>query len=133
MGDVGAIVLGLLVAVLTLWAERDNIFPLWLGNVVFSPFIVDATVTLVSRALQGQRIWEAHRTHFYQRLVRLGWGHRRTVFWEYILMVTCSAPALFALNFTIATQWMLLSGWIVVYIFLIQLVVRLESKMNKNL
>ena len=133
MGDVGASLLGLLMAVLTLWAERDGIFPLWVGVVVFSPFIVDATVTVIWRTIRGYRIWEGHRTHFYQRLVRLGWGHRRTVCWEYVLMVMCSAAALIAINLTVAMQWMLLSGWVISYIFLMCFVFRLETKMNKNL
>lgn len=133
MGDVGASTLGLLVATLTLWAHRDNIFPLWVGIVVFSPFIVDATVTLAMRVLRGHRIWEAHRTHFYQRLVRLGWGHRRTVCWEYLLMVVCSIMAVAAFKLTVTTQWMLLSAWIIAYILLMLFVFRLETNMKSNL
>jgi hypothetical protein len=60
---------------------------------VFSPFIVDATVTLLKRAVHGERFWMAHRTHCYQRLVLSGWGHRKTVLAEYGLMVVCGALA----------------------------------------
>ncbi len=93
MGDVGAASLGFLAAVFMLWANHQNIFPLWVGVAVFSPFIVDATWTLVRRVIRGKPPWAAHREHFYQRLVRLGWGHRRTVLGEYAVMLVCSLLA----------------------------------------
>lgn len=94
MGDLGSGSLGLLVALFLLWAERAGLFRLWLGVLVFSPFIVDATWTVVRRTLRGHKPWEAHREHFYQRLVRLGWGHKRTVLWGYALMLKFSLLAL---------------------------------------
>ena len=30
-------------------------------------YLADATVTLIRRLLRGERVWQAHRTHFYQR------------------------------------------------------------------
>lgn len=94
MGDVGAIPLGYLAAVLGVagWLRGD--WPLWFGAVVFSPFIVDATVTLLKRAVRGARIWQAHREHYYQRLVQGGWGHRNTALAEYGLMMSCSGIAI---------------------------------------
>ena len=38
-------------------------------------FLADATWTLARRGLQGRRIWEAHREHFYQRAVDSGLRH----------------------------------------------------------
>ena len=66
---------------------RDGLWPLWFPVVVFAPFVVDASVTLARRALAGERVWEAHRSHYYQRLVLIGWSHRRTAFAEYGLML----------------------------------------------
>lgn len=94
MGDVGSGSLGLLAAALLLWADRAGIFPLWIGVLPFAPFIVDATWTVIRRTAQGKRPWQAHREHFYQRLVQLGWSHRRTVLAEYVLMLNCSLMAL---------------------------------------
>ncbi|HEV2733656.1 MAG TPA: hypothetical protein VGV85_02420, partial [Longimicrobiaceae bacterium] len=51
MGDVGSATLGFLAAAVCLWADRRDVFPLWIGVLVFSPFIVDATVTLARRVL----------------------------------------------------------------------------------
>ncbi|MGE5625983.1 MAG: MraY family glycosyltransferase [Bacillota bacterium] len=100
MGDTGSGSLGLLAALFMLWAERAGLFPLWVGTLVFSPFIVDATWTVLRRTARGEKPWTAHREHYYQRLVRLGWGHRRTVLWSYALMLKCSLLALAGFCFT---------------------------------
>jgi UDP-N-acetylmuramyl pentapeptide phosphotransferase/UDP-N-acetylglucosamine-1-phosphate transferase len=132
MGDVGSALLGLLVAALSLWADKENIFPLWISVLVFSPFVVDATVTIVRRLLHVQRLWEAHKTHFYQRLVQLGWGHRRTVLWEYVLMCACGVSAVLANRLSSRLQWFLLGLWTLVYIFLIRFVYRLERRQQRQ-
>jgi UDP-N-acetylmuramyl pentapeptide phosphotransferase/UDP-N-acetylglucosamine-1-phosphate transferase len=110
MGDTGSSALGFLAAGLSLWADRDGLFPLWLAVLIFAPFVVDATVTLARRTLKGERIWEAHRSHYYQRLVQAGWSHRRTVLWEYGLMLLCCAGALLAFQAPVAMQWSVLGG-----------------------
>ncbi|MCG8432470.1 MAG: glycosyltransferase family 4 protein, partial [Gammaproteobacteria bacterium] len=63
MGDGGASTLGFLAAGSLIWAQRQDIFPLWLGVLIFSPFIVDASVTLLRRAISGDAFWRAHRSH----------------------------------------------------------------------
>jgi UDP-N-acetylmuramyl pentapeptide phosphotransferase/UDP-N-acetylglucosamine-1-phosphate transferase len=93
MGDVGSIPLGFTGGALMLVGLRDGLFDFWVPMMIFSPFILDATVTVLRRAWQRQKIWEAHRDHYYQRLVLLGWGHRRTVLAEYGLMVLCGVLA----------------------------------------
>lgn len=93
MGDTGSSVLGFLMAAMIIWADRKEIFPLWIGVLVFSPFILDASLTLLRRAFRGEKIWQAHRSHLYQRLVLSGWSHRRTVSMEYGIMVICAALA----------------------------------------
>jgi UDP-N-acetylmuramyl pentapeptide phosphotransferase/UDP-N-acetylglucosamine-1-phosphate transferase len=128
MGDTGASTLGLLAAASMLWAGRHGVFPLWLGLLVFSPFVVDASVTLLRRALQGERLWEAHRSHYYQRLVQLGWGHRRTVSWEYALMGAASLSALLAFTSRTAIQWLVLAVWMALYSGLAISVQRLAGK-----
>jgi UDP-N-acetylmuramyl pentapeptide phosphotransferase/UDP-N-acetylglucosamine-1-phosphate transferase len=96
MGDVGSIPLGFLAASVGLLGWRDGLWPLWFPVLVFSPFIVDASVTLARRVLRGERFWQAHKTHYYQRLVQIGWGHRKTALAEYALMAGCALLALAA-------------------------------------
>ena len=110
MGDIGSSTLGLLAATLSLWGARDGVFPVWIAVLVFSPFIVDATVTLFRRQLRGERVWQAHREHYYQRLVRMGWGHRKTVLIEYVLMATCGVSALALRGAATDTQWVGMVG-----------------------
>ncbi|MDM8557963.1 glycosyltransferase family 4 protein [Candidatus Parabeggiatoa sp. HSG14] len=127
MGDTGASSLGFLAAAFSLWGNHERIFPLWIALLAFSPFIVDATVTLLRRLVRGEKIWLAHKSHYYQQLVQLGWGHKRTVLWEYVLMAACSISALFILYLPIYAQWILLIGWIFVYMLLIYLVNQLTD------
>jgi len=124
MGDVGSAALGFLAAGLMLWGQRRGLFPLWLGLLVFSPFVVDATVTLIRRLLHGERVWQAHRTHYYQRLARSGWGHRRTVLAEYTLMLACAATALWIHDRGAALQWGALLAWGLIYLALMRWVDR---------
>jgi UDP-N-acetylmuramyl pentapeptide phosphotransferase/UDP-N-acetylglucosamine-1-phosphate transferase len=126
LGDTGSSTLGFLAAVFSLWASREGLFPLWISMLVFSPFIVDATVTLIRRLLHGDKVWRAHKTHYYQRLVQLGWGHRRTVLAEYLLMLACSLSALLAMHLSAAGQIGLILIWLLVYTLLIIAVGRLE-------
>lgn len=97
LGDAGSVPLGFLAAALGLvgWLQQD--WTWWFPALVFSPFIVDASVTLARRALRREKLWQAHRSHYYQRLVRLGWGHGRTALAEYALMIACGGAALLAL------------------------------------
>ena len=96
MGDVGSIPLGFLAAAVGVLGWSRGLWPLWFPVVVFAPFVVDASVTLVRRALGREKVWRAHRSHYYQRLVLMGWSHRRTALFEYALMLAGAAIALLA-------------------------------------
>jgi len=115
MGDSGSIPLGFLAAALGLVGYRQELWPLWFPLVVFGPFVADASVTIVRRVLRGERIWQAHRSHYYQRLVLAGWTHRRLVFAEYGLMLISSIAALLALRQLLSVQLLILGGLAAVY------------------
>jgi len=95
MGDVGSIPLGFLVFALGLVGWRDDLWPLWFPLLVFAPFIGDATLTLLKRAMRREGLWLAHREHYYQRLVRMDFGHRGTALLAYATMLVCAGAALF--------------------------------------
>jgi len=94
LGDVGSIPLGFLAGGLGLLGWRNDLWPLWFPVLVFGPFIGDATLTLVRRLIRRERVWQAHRDHYYQRMVRMGLGHRGTAWTAYAVMVVCAAAAL---------------------------------------
>jgi len=99
LGDVGSISMGFLAGALGLEGWVLGCWPVWFVPLVFAPFVLDATVTLVRRALNGKRFWEPHRSHYYQRLVRMGWGHRKTALAYYAAMLVCGGGALAGLVF----------------------------------
>ena len=70
---------------------------------VLAPFIFDATVTLLRRAFAGEVVWQAHRSHLYQRMVRHGHSHAH-VAWIYYGW-TILATAL-AWSVSIAPAWL---------------------------
>ena len=132
MGDVGSLPLGYMVAATTLWAVDAGIFGVWIGLLVFSPFIVDASVTLVRRLLNQENIFKAHRTHYYQRLVRLGFGHRRTVIMEYIVMIVGAGTAIAVVGLSHTTQWLTMAVWMLLYIGAALKIARLERKSSSG-
>lgn len=94
MGDCGSTVAGFAMVVSSLWGWQQGLFAFWIPLLVFSPFWVDASITLVRRIVRGERFWEAHRSHYYQRWVLAGYSHRQVVLWQYALMGACSGLAL---------------------------------------
>jgi UDP-GlcNAc:undecaprenyl-phosphate GlcNAc-1-phosphate transferase len=128
LGDAGSVPLGFLAAAFGLLGWLQSIWAWWFPMLVFSPFIVDASVTLARRACAGIPIWHAHRDHYYQRLVRLGWGHRRTALAEYVLMLACGVCALAALTWQPMAQVALLVTATVVYAALIFRITRAWRK-----
>ena len=124
LGDAGAVPLGFLAATFGVigWLQHD--WPWWFPLLVFSPFIVDASVTLTRRLLSGVRVWEAHRDHYYQRLVQLGLGHRGTALAEYALMAVCGITALWAMTLAPDAQHLLLACAGALYVAVILLIER---------
>lgn len=131
MGDSGSIPLGFLAAAMGLWGWQQGIWSAWYPLLVFSPFIVDASVTLVKRALRGARVTEAHREHYYQRLVQMGWGHRNVALAEYGLMLAVGISALSAFNNLF--PWQILLAWVGIYICIMLLLdVRWKNFKKRN-
>jgi UDP-GlcNAc:undecaprenyl-phosphate/decaprenyl-phosphate GlcNAc-1-phosphate transferase len=125
LGDSGSIPLGFLAAAVGLVGWRVHaLWPWWFPAVVFSPFAVDATVTLARRAARREPVWRAHREHYYQRLVQLGWGHRGAALAEYALMLACAALALALREASTRAQLAGLAALAVAYVVLMLLVDR---------
>jgi hypothetical protein len=89
---------------------------------------VDATITLLRRVIRRQKIWEAHREHYYQRLVLSGWSHRRTVLAEYGVMILCGGLAVLYHHSTDNVRLIILGAWVSMFFLLGTLVGRLERK-----
>jgi UDP-N-acetylmuramyl pentapeptide phosphotransferase/UDP-N-acetylglucosamine-1-phosphate transferase len=72
LGDVGSVPLALLTGfVLLSLAPKIGAVPILLMTAY--PML-DATFTLVRRALKGEKVWHAHKTHLYQKAVQRGYS-----------------------------------------------------------
>ena len=115
MADAGSIPLGFLAAALGLAGWIQGNWPLWLPLLVFSPFIADASVTLVKRGLRGEKVWQAHREHYYQQMVQSGLGHRNTALFAYMLMLAAGASAISATKQNASVQLAVCVAWCGIY------------------
>jgi len=119
MGDAGSVPLGFLAGALGLAGWTQGIWPPWFPVLVFSPFIVDSSVTLASRIVRGEKPWQAHREHAYQRMVAGGLGHQRTALIWYVLMGCCALSAILALRLETSLQQIVFGSWVAIYFVLL--------------
>ena len=115
LGDAGSIPLGFLAAIVALRGNASGAWPLWFPALVYSPFIADATLTLLARAFRGERVWRAHREHVYQRMIAGGLGRRRTALCWYVLMIAAGACALLLLDAGGELRLAVLAAWAIAY------------------
>ncbi|MFL9928022.1 glycosyltransferase family 4 protein [Paraburkholderia sp. RL18-103-BIB-C] len=111
LGDAGSIPLGFLAGALGYWGWREGVWPVWFPALCFAPFIGDASVTLLKRLLRGEKFWQAHREHYYQRMVQSGVGHASTAWAWYLFMVAGIMLAIWALQFAVLIQWLVVVVW----------------------
>lgn len=78
MGDVGSGSVGLLIFAFSAMLWRVEHALLWPALILSSAFVVDASLTLLTRMWRGRRWYTAHREHLYQWVVRRGGTHART-------------------------------------------------------
>lgn len=129
MGDAGSIPLGYLTAALGLIGWRYNFWPIWFPVLVFSPFVVDASVTLLKRLVRGDSIVNAHKEHYYQRLVQMGWGHKKTALAEYLLMVSAGCSAVWGVSVSATLQLVLAVAWMAIYVTVMLII---DIKWNRH-
>ncbi|MDD2828064.1 MAG: glycosyltransferase family 4 protein [Sulfuricurvum sp.] len=77
MGDVGSTSLGFIFAIYMIHDASTLHFSGWL--VVLSLFWFDATITLIRRWLNHEKLSVAHKKHMYQRLHLAKWSHQNIV------------------------------------------------------
>ncbi len=103
LGDVGSVPLGFLLAWLLLSLAAHGA---WAAALILpSYFLADATLTLLRRALRGEKPWHAHREHFYQQAVQKGAGHGRvsaSVAVANLALFACALASLHGLGAAIA-------------------------------
>jgi UDP-N-acetylmuramyl pentapeptide phosphotransferase/UDP-N-acetylglucosamine-1-phosphate transferase len=92
LGDVGSLPIGLLLGWLLLQVAASGhvaaavILPLY--------YLADATLTLLRRLIRREPVWQAHRSHFYQRATAGGFTVAEIVGRVFALNVALAALAL---------------------------------------
>jgi len=114
LGDAGSIPLGFLAGAFGYWGWADGVWPIWFPPMVFLPFIFDASITLLKRLLRGEKVWHAHREHYYQRMIQAGLGHAKNAWYWYAIMALGTIIANTALSWSPVMQWCTVGMWVIV-------------------
>jgi UDP-N-acetylmuramyl pentapeptide phosphotransferase/UDP-N-acetylglucosamine-1-phosphate transferase len=92
LGDVGSLPVGLLLGwLLLMLAGHEN-----LAAAILLPlyYLADATITLARRIIRREAIWEAHRTHFYQRATDGGFSVEEIIVRVFVVNLALAGLAL---------------------------------------
>jgi UDP-N-acetylmuramyl pentapeptide phosphotransferase/UDP-N-acetylglucosamine-1-phosphate transferase len=91
LGDVGSLPIGLLLGWLLVVLAGAGHFAAALLLPLY--YLADATITLLRRLAKGEPVWQAHRTHFYQRATDNGYSVMQIVGRVFLLNVALIALA----------------------------------------
>lgn len=92
MGDAGSGFLGLVLGGLALQAAAVAPPLVWSWLILLGVFVVDATFTLCHRLMRGERVYEAHRSHAYQRASRRFGSHLKVSLWVTLINLLWLLP-----------------------------------------
>jgi len=109
MGDVGSTSLGFLVIALPLIGlQQYHISPVpWF--ILYSAFLTDASATLIRRLFAGEKWYQAHKSHAYQRLHQAGFSHAQVLFF----LMGLNAILIYLANLALDKpqyQWLICAG-----------------------
>ena len=92
LGDVGSLPIGLIIG----WCLLELASRQHFAAAVLLPlyYLADATITLFRRLANGERFWDAHRSHFYQRATDNGFSVRQVVTDVFLLNVLLAGLAM---------------------------------------
>ncbi|MGE0130926.1 MAG: glycosyltransferase family 4 protein [Blastocatellales bacterium] len=104
MGDVGSLFIGYVLAAFAVWTTNSGARPAPFIAVllIFGTFIYDATFTIIRRIRRREKLYQAHRSHLYQRLVIAGQSHRRVSLTYYALSAMLGAAGI---AYTFSSDW----------------------------
>lgn len=102
MGDVGSTLLGYNIAIFTLYYTNQEATNLWIWIILFGLFWFDATLTLIRRKFNGEKLSQAHKKHAYQRLTQAGWSHFKVTNYSILVNIILFAIVYFISNTFVA-------------------------------
>jgi len=87
MGDVGSTLLGYNIAIFTIFYSNIESSNFWIWIILFGVFWFDATLTLIRRKLNNEKLSQAHKKHAYQRLTQAGWSHFKVTNYSVVINI----------------------------------------------
>ena len=102
MGDVGSTLLGYNIAIFTIYYANQEATNFWIWIILFGVYWFDATLTLIRRKLNKEKLSQAHKKHAYQRLTQSGWSHYKVTNWSIIVNVILFIIVYFLTNVFVA-------------------------------
>jgi UDP-GlcNAc:undecaprenyl-phosphate GlcNAc-1-phosphate transferase len=95
MGDSGSTFLGFFFAYAAVAGNSlSPELPVFIPLLVLSSLYLDAGLTLFNRFLKRENIFQAHHTHYYQRLLSLGLNHKQVTLLEYLVVILLGVSAI---------------------------------------
>ena len=91
MGDVGSATLGFIIFIFACRASHVGHVSLASWVMLNGLFLFDATVTLVRRLVAGEKWYQSHKTHAYQRLYQAGFTVRQILFGQLVTNLAIGA------------------------------------------
>lgn len=102
MGDVGSTLLGYNIAIFTIYYANQESTNFWVWIILFGVYWFDATLTLIRRKLNKEKLSQAHKKHAYQRLTQSGWSHYKVTNLSIIVNVILFIIVYFVTNVFVA-------------------------------
>jgi UDP-N-acetylmuramyl pentapeptide phosphotransferase/UDP-N-acetylglucosamine-1-phosphate transferase len=116
LGDVGSVPLGFLLGWLLLGLAAKGV---WAPALILPLYyLADATITLARRLLRRERVWEAHRQHFYQRALGADGNHAAVA---RLVLAADALLVVLALLALVEPRWALAGAGLVVAALLAQM------------
>lgn len=108
MGDNGSQAVSFIIAALAVLSANmsDGRVSALVLPMIFLPFLLDVTVTLVHRMVRKQNVLSAHREHIYQLMLRLGASHVEVAMIYMGLTAVSTAGAILMLALPASLQWL---------------------------
>lgn len=124
MGDAGSGFLGLILGILSIQAAMVHSQLFWCWLILLGVFIVDSTLTLLYRLLRGCKVYEAHRSHAYQKALCYFSGHIGVTFSVLLINMVWLFPLAVLVALGMVPGF---SGLMMAYAPLVMLTVKLKA------
>jgi UDP-GlcNAc:undecaprenyl-phosphate GlcNAc-1-phosphate transferase len=128
-GDAGALFVGAIAALASLYIIRRTQLSPFVPPILFFPLLADALLTLFWRARRGRSLLDAHSEHLYQIAHRATWSHARVACVYWLAMAICGGVGCaVALAPSTAAPWIALAVLAVAAVIIAQIVRRYAVK-----